>query len=359
MNKVAVVSTLNSPLVKDRASCVKAIGYEMELLIPETLEGSSKLQKYLSLVKKMACEKNSLIHIHFAAGPHAGLACVFSCKPVVVSIMGADILFKEQPSPTWSARKLSECIIQYADAITTKSEYLKTAVAALLKEPKNIETIYWGVNEKIFYPHAVTEKSDYLFSPRTCEPLYNTESIIGAFAKAYSTNQNLRLILNTAGNNPAYIEKIKKQISEFALKDVITCFQSASPEEMASFYNRSKAVISIPHSDGLPQTIFEAWACGKPILLSDLPQYKEITKDGAGYITCDGENIPSITEGIHKILQMKATSNFSRKVELLKLEKIYKALEKEQKKSKPFLKAAILFFIAGHFLEMALKKIYK
>jgi glycosyltransferase involved in cell wall biosynthesis len=40
-------------------------------------------------------------------------------------------------------------------------------------------------------------------------------------------------------------------------------------------------VASVPSSDGLPQSLFEAMACGTPIVLGRLPVYEEIVRDGA------------------------------------------------------------------------------
>lgn len=48
-----------------------------------------------------------------------------------------------------------------------------------------------------------------------------------------------------------------------------------------------------PPSDGLPQTIFEAWACGSFLIMNDLPQYRGILEDG---INCRLLRRGSITE---------------------------------------------------------------
>jgi glycosyltransferase involved in cell wall biosynthesis len=39
--------------------------------------------------------------------------------------------------------------------------------------------------------------------------------------------------------------------------------------------------VSVPSSDGLPQSLFEAMACGTPIVSGHLPVYEEVVHDGA------------------------------------------------------------------------------
>jgi glycosyltransferase involved in cell wall biosynthesis len=50
--------------------------------------------------------------------------------------------------------------------------------------------------------------------------------------------------------------------------------------EMADYYALADITISIPSSDGFPQTIYEASACGSFLIVGDLPQYREAVGDG-------------------------------------------------------------------------------
>jgi glycosyltransferase involved in cell wall biosynthesis len=50
---------------------------------------------------------------------------------------------------------------------------------------------------------------------------------------------------------------------------------------MPALYSLAEVVVSVPASDGLPQSLFEAMACGTPIVLGRLPVYEEVVHDGA------------------------------------------------------------------------------
>ncbi|HET6898525.1 MAG TPA: glycosyltransferase, partial [Vicinamibacteria bacterium] len=49
---------------------------------------------------------------------------------------------------------------------------------------------------------------------------------------------------------------------------------------MPSLYSLADVVVSVPSSDGLPQSLFEAMACAAPIVLGRLPVYEEVVHDG-------------------------------------------------------------------------------
>lgn len=44
---------------------------------------------------------------------------------------------------------------------------------------------------------------------------------------------------------------------------------------------------SVPSSDGLPQSLFEAMACGTPVVLGRLPAYAEVVRDGETAVLVD------------------------------------------------------------------------
>ena len=49
---------------------------------------------------------------------------------------------------------------------------------------------------------------------------------------------------------------------------------------MPAWYTLAEVSVNLPFSDGLPQSLFEAMACGTPSLLGRLPFYAEVATDG-------------------------------------------------------------------------------
>jgi glycosyltransferase involved in cell wall biosynthesis len=49
---------------------------------------------------------------------------------------------------------------------------------------------------------------------------------------------------------------------------------------MPALYSLAEVAASVPSSDGLPQSLFEAMACGTPVVLGRLSAYTEVVRDG-------------------------------------------------------------------------------
>jgi glycosyltransferase involved in cell wall biosynthesis len=49
---------------------------------------------------------------------------------------------------------------------------------------------------------------------------------------------------------------------------------------MADVYRAADVVLSIPSSDSSPRSVWEALACGRPVVVSDLPWARDELEDG-------------------------------------------------------------------------------
>lgn len=55
-----------------------------------------------------------------------------------------------------------------------------------------------------------------------------------------------------------------------------------------SFIKSADVVVSISHFEGMPNAVMEAMACGRPVVVSDIPQHREILPDhGALFVPVD------------------------------------------------------------------------
>ena len=52
-------------------------------------------------------------------------------------------------------------------------------------------------------------------------------------------------------------------------------------------YSLAEVMVSVPFSDGLPQSLFEAMACETPAILGRLPGYAEVVTDGQHALLAD------------------------------------------------------------------------
>jgi glycosyltransferase involved in cell wall biosynthesis len=64
--------------------------------------------------------------------------------------------------------------------------------------------------------------------------------------------------------------------------------------EMPLWQNLAEAVVMVPRSDGMPNSLLEAMACGAVPVLNRLPQYAELIRHGENglFVDPDGGTWP-------------------------------------------------------------------
>jgi glycosyltransferase involved in cell wall biosynthesis len=79
----------------------------------------------------------------------------------------------------------------------------------------------------------------------------------------------------------AYAARLRTLAQAAGVAERVRFIGHVDHASMPSLYSLAEVVVSVPSSDGLPQSLFEAMACGAPIVLGRLPAYEEVVHDGA------------------------------------------------------------------------------
>jgi glycosyltransferase involved in cell wall biosynthesis len=231
-----------------------------------------------------------LIHIFYAYHQLDNLV-LQRFKPLVLTIMGGDILSDQgfHGKKKWLTRKL----LRKADIITSKSNHLDRVLQEIGVGAHKIRRVTWGVDTKRFYQGMDVrflreqwkiEPDEFIFfSPRNCLPLYQQDLIIKAFSEYQHLNGGRKkeklLIAGNLSNGP-YLRKLRSLVANLRLEDKVLFIGSIPHQEMPAYYNLADVMVAVPLSDGMPQSLYEAMACGTFPVLGDLPQYQEIIQDG-------------------------------------------------------------------------------
>lgn len=318
--KLLVLGAATSPHVLARARVFVQLGWQVTMLSPvaantqhdditiiSTARGAGPLGKIRSL---LACAKfllklqADIIHAHYAAEYGTWLAAILGRRPLVITVMGGDILFDEQGNLGPTGRCLTRFALRQANYVTAKSRRLATTLEAMGVSPKRTEVIYWGVEPELFYPShengadrraiwGVPAERRILYCPRMLQPLYHQHLLISAMPAILSVFPDIHLVLSGFGRDDAYASIINSQINTLDLQDRVTITEGLDRTKMASAYNAADLVVSIPSSDGMPQSVLEAMACQKPLVISELDHYRELFIDGetAAFVALDAEAI--------------------------------------------------------------------
>jgi len=124
---------------------------------------------------------------------------------------------------------------------------------------------------------------------RTWSPIYGVDVLAEAFVGAVKENPNLRLLLVGGGSQASLIQKILAPVTE---KVVMPGWLEW--EALPGAYCACDLFVSPSHSDGSSISLLEALACGRPVLVSDIPGNREwVTPCEVGALFADG-NVESL-----------------------------------------------------------------
>ncbi len=241
---------------------------------------------YLFLaIKKI---RPDIIHVHYA---QTGLAVfpLASFHPLIVTVMGSDIL--PERGYVGVPAFFIHMLLESADCITSKSDFMDAALDKIGKYRNKIRRVTWGVDLDRFHPDRdvtflraqwdIPPDDLVFFDARLARPLYNKHIIIEAFAKYLSEGgSSATLLIAESFPDPTYVAGLKKQVSILGITEKVRFVGAIPHGEIADYYILADLTISVPLSDGLPQTLYEAYACGSFLILGDLPQYTGVVEDG-------------------------------------------------------------------------------
>lgn len=246
-----------------------------------------------------------IVHAGPVQGP-AFLAALAEFEPLLTMSWGSDLLVKAKRSP-WmrcaTRYTLSNTRFLFADCQTVANQ----AVGYDFPE-ENIFRFPWGVDLKHFSPENGKESGRalrhslgwadkfILMCNRTWSPLYGVDVLASAFAAAAQENENLRLLLIGDGPQSHFIREILA-----AVEDKVSFLGRVSQRDLPGAYCAADLYVSPSHSDGSSISLLEALACGRPVLVSDIPSNQEWVQPGlTGELFEDGR----IKDLKKKILQM-------------------------------------------------------
>ncbi|KAA3646347.1 MAG: glycosyltransferase [Chloroflexi bacterium] len=323
MAKILIVGNPSSPLIRQRGLIGQLDGHEIfwfsavRAELPEVqafglpaIFSKSFLARAvlepLLLMHAIRLIKPDLIHVHYASKGFSAIPLA-RFHPLVVSTMGSDI------APTVAYRGIYAPFIKYlldhADRITTKSLFMDETLLEIGDFAHKIERVTWGIDLNHFVldrstkelrkEWSIPEKEFVFFDPRAARPLYNKHLILQAFAE-YLKQADIPATLLVAEFNAdkKYLSQLKDLAREMNVMHKVRFIKDIPPDNMADYLSLADIVISIPSSDGFPQTLYEAMACGSFLIVSNMPQYQHVFEDGITAKFVEGDDVDSIVDGL-------------------------------------------------------------
>lgn len=325
---ICVLGAATSTHVVARAKIFAEFGHRVTLISPfdhrvDGIEaiickrrGKSRLGWLWSIFKAVRSVKADIYHAHYGAELTTWVAWLVGKKPFVVTVMGGDVLFGEQgtngPVGCWLTKKA----VLAADLLTVKSEKLGQIVAGWGVVDHRIMDVIWGIDGRLFKldpEGAIKRRAEWglscddeiLFSPRMLKSLYNQLLMVEALAIVLQENPKVKLVLSTYQQDEAYRKLVEQKAAELQVERKVIFVDALSPEMMAASYSAANLVLSLPLSDGTPQSVMESQACGTPVILVDLDHLKPMFSHRQNCWMVDG-SVQSVANGIMTLLSDKS-----------------------------------------------------
>jgi len=212
-----------------------------------------------------------LVHAHWL--PESGwMAAREGLAPLVCSAWGSDVLLLRG-----IGRRRAKRALDSASLVFASSAHLARASRELAGRDLRVEVVRWGLDFDRFSPgdqlaarHAlgVPQGAPLVVSVRGFDPVYNPRLLLDALAHVRARLPDAHLLFkHTLVTSP---QEIGAAADELGLGDAVTMV-GRGQADMADVYRAADVVVSISSSDSSPRSVWEALACGRPVVLSDLP----------------------------------------------------------------------------------------
>lgn len=256
------------------------------------------LASHVRWIRRLLREvRPDVVHAHWIPG-FAFFATVAGAKPLVTMAWGSDVLRADR-------RRLAagRYTVRRADLVMTDSDSLLARLRELGAPPERTLLINWGVQLDVFSPPTSSrtavrtrlglDEGPTVLSPRSLSEVYNVPTIVAAFERLGRDREELRLVIKHMGVG-------ERELGALAHPERVRLVGHVPYERMADYYRAADVCVSIASSDSSPRSVWEAMACGTPLVVSDLPWVHELIEHGrhALVVPIDAEAVAGAVERI-------------------------------------------------------------
>ena len=206
--------------------------------------------------------------------------------PVVVAAIGSDICRLNDPLTLHLVRKT----LMDAAAVITVSEDLRRRALRLGVPAPKVTTILNGCDTSIFYPGDRDEARRAVGCDGTGEVILYAGSLfeakglgelISAFAELVKSRPSARLVVIGAG---IYGDTLANRVAAAGVQRQVLTLGRQSSASVAQWMRASDVFCLPSHSEGCPNVIVEALACGRPIVATNVGGIPELVTNACGIL---------------------------------------------------------------------------
>jgi len=244
-----------------------------------------------------------LVHCHWTiSGLAAYLATRLHPRPLVLSVRGSDIHLLEGGL----MRRLNRRIYQWMDVVIAVSEDIAGKLEQAGVPGEKIGVVYNGVDER-FQPHDREGMRRRLGLPQgrfivlfvgLLVPVKGVDVLL----EAVKIIDDERLLCVLVGDG-SLKESLRQQAELAGLGDGVLFAGRRSSEEIPVWMNAADVLVLPSLSEGRPNVVLEAQACGLPVVATRVGGTPELIHDGETGLLVESGDPQALARGIGELMR--------------------------------------------------------
>ncbi|WP_028571763.1 glycosyltransferase [Desulfonatronum lacustre] len=237
----------------------------------------------VGLIRKIQVDFDfDLIHAHNAYPEgYCGLLIKNEFKkPLIVSCRGNDL---NKLPESFVLRPMIRRVLNNADAVITVSKSLARRAVELGTDPDKISLMPKGVDMDVFKPMSKTKARKKLDLPMDKTIVLSVGWLITrknpfSFTKVLqdcTAAEREKLLFVWVGEGPRRTE-LEREIKANNLEKHVKLAGRRDPAEIAIWMNAADIFMLVSFSEGMPNVLYEAMACGVPVVASNVDGASEV-----------------------------------------------------------------------------------
>ena len=213
---------------------------------------------------------------------------VVTCHDLIPYMLGAPYLPRLWPRP---AQRVVEWLRYHLPHhVIAISEHTRRDLQAATNLPDSrVSVIHHGIDRALFSPHAAPDDAGlvdevagpgpYLLYVGAFDPRRQVKLLLSAFARASAKIEH-RLLLCGA----PYADqraRLNALLQRMGMEQRVLLVEHVPQRTLTALYRRAAAHVMLSNYEGFGMTLFEAMACGCPVVALDASCSSELCGDGA------------------------------------------------------------------------------